>query len=650
MTSTYLGTQTDFLAGGGDMGALIRSFDWGQTALKNPDTWSPALRMMVRILLANRFPLLLWWGPEYVQIYNDPYRPIPGAKHPKSLGQPAQECWSEIWHIIGPLIDTPFNGGPATWIEDLELEINRAGFFEETHFTVAYSPVPDETAPRGIGGVLATVHEITEKIVGQRRVMALRDLGSAAEAKSAKEACANAAASLAKCTKDIPFALLYLTSADGREARLAAASGVGMSCDMAPEVISLHKGNEDGTWPLEAARRTGEIQVVEELASKFAGVPLGPWADPPNCAIVVPIRANIAHQFFGFFVAGVSSRLRFDDGYKDFLELATSQIATAIANGQAYEEERRRAEALAEIDRAKTAFFSNVSHEFRTPLTLMLGPLEEMLKDSGAVPPEHRKQLATAHRNSLRLQKLVNSLLDFSRIEAGRIKATYEPVDLGPFTADLCSHFRAAMEAAGLNFNVDCASLLEPVYVDREMWEKIVLNLLSNAFKFTFEGKVTVSLEAIDNHAVLHVSDSGVGIPEAELPKIFEHFHRVEGSRGRTFEGTGIGLALIQELVKLHGGTVQVQSRLAEGTTFRVSLPFGTAHLPSDRVSVADTKASDSPSSTAVRAHAFTGEALTWIAGTEFLPSPNPPPLDGDGQATVRPRILLADDNSDMRD
>ena len=128
--------------------------------------------MMVGFLLANRFPLLLWWGPHFCQLYNDPYRPVLGTKHPNSLGQPAGECWPEIWHIIGPLIERPFRGGEPTYSEDLSLEPNRHGFLEETHFTVAYSPVPDDTVASGIGRVLATVHEITEKVVGERRIMA----------------------------------------------------------------------------------------------------------------------------------------------------------------------------------------------------------------------------------------------------------------------------------------------------------------------------------------------------------------------------------------------------------------------------------------------------------------------------------------------
>src|SRR5574338_838267 len=164
--------------GGGEMGERIRSFGWDATPIGPMDAWSPALRMMVQFLLANRFPMLLWWGPQYACIYNDPYRPVLGNKHPWALGQPVRTVWSEIWHILQPLIDTPFGGGPSTWNEDIGLELNRHGFVEETHFTIAYSPVPDETETSGIGGVLATVHEITEKIVAERRVVALRDLGA----------------------------------------------------------------------------------------------------------------------------------------------------------------------------------------------------------------------------------------------------------------------------------------------------------------------------------------------------------------------------------------------------------------------------------------------------------------------------------------
>jgi signal transduction histidine kinase len=519
-----------FLTGGGELGALIRAKDWSKTPLGPPETWSPALRMMVGFMLANRFPLLLWWGPQYISIYNDAYRPVLGTKHPWALGQPVSECWKEIWHILQPLIDTPFQGGPATWMEDIALEINRHGFVEETHFTVAYSPVPDDTAPRGIGGVLATVHEITQKVIAERRVVILRDLGTrASEAKTAEEACAIAAETLAKHGQDVPFALLYLTDADGKHVRLAGAAG-GAGGDIGPSAVPLDARGQTG-WPVAEALRTERMQVVEDIGARFGDVPPGPWSDPPRIAVVLPIPSSKAHEMAGLLVAGISSRLKLDEQYCSFLEVMTTQIATAIANARAYEEERKRAEALAEIDRAKTLFFSNVSHEFRTPLTLMLGPVEDALRNE-TMPPGEREQLDVVHRNGLRLLKLVNTLLDFSRIEAGRAQASYKSTDLAALTAELASNFRSACEKAGLRLLIDCPALPEPVYVDRDMWEKIVLNLISNAFKFTFSGEIAVTLRAGGGSAVLMVRDTGTGIAAEALGRLFERFYRIEGAKG----------------------------------------------------------------------------------------------------------------------
>jgi PAS domain S-box-containing protein len=641
-----VGRAADFLAGGGEMGALIRATDWTRTPIGPIESWSPTLRMMVSFLLANRFPLLLWWGSEYVSIYNDAYRPILGAKHPRAMGQPVRDCWSEIWDVLKPLIDTPFSGGPATWMEDLELEINRHGFVEETHFTVAYSPAPDEMAPSGIGGVLATVHEITEKIIGERRVVALRDLSArTTEAKSAEDACSMAAAVLESHAREVPFALLYLTNSDGRSARLTGSAGVEPEEAVSPSTIALDTGGASAVWPLEEVIRTGELVVVEDLGNRFNGVPPGPWSDPPRCGVVVPIRSTKADHLAGFLVAGVSTRLRLDNFYRTFFELIAAQIATSIANARAYEEERRRAEALAEIDRAKTIFFSNISHEFRTPLTLILGSLEDLLaKQPARLTRDFYELGATAHRNSLRLLKLVNTLLDFSRIEAGRAEACYEQTDLGPLTAELVSNFQSVCEKAQLSLEVDCPSLDEPIYVDREMWEKIVLNLVSNAFKYTHTGGIRVTLRRDGNQVALSISDTGIGISENEIPRLFERFHRIEGAGGRTHEGTGIGLALVQELTKLHQGSIDVISTIGLGTTFTVRLPFGTDHLPPAQMGGGRTQI---PSST--RADAFVNEALRWLPdsaeGAHDLPVLSPQ-IAGE----ERPRILVADDNADMRE
>jgi PAS domain S-box-containing protein len=453
--------------------------------------------------------------------------------------------------------------------------------------------------------------------------------------------------------------MIYLLDEDGKRARLYEMVNLPAGTKTTPATVTI--GSGDDVWNFSRVIETSHSQIVEGLEEKFERLPAGPWTDDwTKRALALPLAKAGAQELpAGFLVAGTSPRLVLNDDYRSFLDLAASQIANAIANARAHEEERKRAEALAEIDRAKTAFFSNVSHEFRTPLTLMLGPLEDALAEDGLSPEAH-EQLEVAHRNSLRLLKLVNTLLDFSRIEAGRIQAVYEPVDLAALTADLASVFRSAIERAGMRLIVDCPPLDQPVYIDREMWEKITLNLISNAFKFTFEGEIEVSLKSAGASVQLAVRDTGMGISADELPHIFDRFHRVKGVSGRSYEGSGIGLALVQELVKLHGGTARVQSEVGRGSSFIVSIPFGKAHLPAENVKANDGE-ERARAATAPSARAFVEEALRWapietkgqadretqsIDAMDAALSIFPPILPSIPQA----RILLADDNSDMRE
>jgi signal transduction histidine kinase/GAF domain-containing protein len=639
-------------AGGGEMGALMRSIDWAASPLGPVALWSQALRTTVGLLLRSRFPMLLWWGPRFVQFYNDAYIPIPGTKHPKALGQPASECWGEIWHIIGPMIQAPYSGHAATWSDDLFLLINRKGFLEETHFKVAYSPVPDGAVSRtGVGGVLATVAETTEQVYGERQLKTLRELGARADAKTPEEACETAAATFDENAFDVPFALFYLLEPDGKRARLASSCGFEVQDGPSnPGAIDLDAPAEEQAWPLSRIVNTRAVEVVTDAGARLGSLPTGEWSQSPRYAIGLPLFSPAHDRPYGVLLAGCNPHRDLDDGYRTFFELAAAQVVTAIRNAKAYEEQRSRAEKLAEIDRVKTAFFSNVSHEFRTPLTLILGPLDELLRSP--LPPERaREELRVVHRNGLRLLKLVNTLLDFSRMEAGRVEAVYEPTDLALLTADLASVFRSAIERGGLRFVVDCAPLPEPVHVDREMWEKIVLNLLSNAFKFTFQGEIAVGVRAVGPDVELSVRDTGVGISEEDVPHIFERFHRAKGSRARTHEGTGIGLALVQELVKLLGGAIHADSVEGRGTTMTVSIPRGTAHLPGNHLEGRRRLAS-----TATGARPYIEEALRWLpdddsddAGDDDVPLlQNFGPTIGD--AGWRPYILCADDNADMRD
>jgi PAS domain S-box-containing protein len=340
---------------------------------------------------------------------------------------------------------------------------------------------------------------------------------------------------------------------------------------------------------------------------------------------------------------GINPYRAFEHEYQNFFDLVAGNVATAIATACAFETERQRVEALAELDCVKTSFFNNISHEFRTPLTLMLSPLEQTLAELyGSLPTQARSQLELAQRSGKRLLKLVNTLLDFSRIQAGRAQAQFEPVDLAAYTAELASLFRSAVEQAGLQFTVDCPPLPEPIYVDRDMWEKTVLNLISNAFKFTFEGEIAVSLHSVGNQVALIVRDTGTGIPADELPRLFERFHRVEGARGRTIEGTGIGLSLVQELVHLQGGTISVESTPDQGSTFTVQLPTGVAHLPS-----APLDSSIQPSASGTQS--YVQEALGWLSEGKIGTQTREPENSEDRTVSPSARILLVDDNADMR-
>jgi signal transduction histidine kinase/DNA-binding response OmpR family regulator len=627
-------------SGGGEMAALMRRKDWTATPLGPTDAWPQSLRTIVRVLLTSRFAMWMGWGPDLTFFYNDAYGAMTlGAKHPWALGRPSREVWAEIWPEIGPRIDRVLQTGAATWDEDLLLFLERSGYPEETYHTFSYSPVTDDSGR--VAGHLCVVTEQTLRVIGERRIALLREAATGISGTNTESELFTAlATAIGTEAHDLPFTLTYLFDHEHQQARLVCHTGIAAESAAAPVLISRDGG--ESVWPIEWTTASTSEVLVQDLATRFPDLPATPWGKAPAQAIVLPIAQQGQTRPAGIFVAGLNPFRPFDAEYRSFVSLLVGQMAAGLANAHAYEEERRRTRALAEIDRAKTVFFSNVSHEFRTPLTLMMGPLQDLLSSPpGSMLPENLDVLTVVHRNGLRLLKLVNTLLDFSRIEAGRAVASFEPVDLSAFTIDLTSTFRSAMERAGLTFVVECETLPAPVHVDRDMWEKIVLNLLSNAFKFTLQGSVTVTLTSRDGRAVLDVKDTGSGIPEEELPKVFDRFHRVEGTHGRSHEGSGIGLALVQELVKLHGGEIGVESQAGQGTRFSVAIPFGTTHLPPERI------ARSRAAVPARGAAAYVEEALRWLAPTDV---PAIGRSEADAYASLAGHVLVADDNADMRD
>jgi signal transduction histidine kinase len=589
------------LSGGGEMGERMRALDWSTTPLGPLERWPQSLKISVRIMLDSGYPMAICWGRDYTLLYNDAQRSMFGAKHPAALGRSARDVFAEAWESVGQLFEGVLIHGQAyTTPTDQLFPLNRHGYLEESYFSFSYSPVPDDVGH--VGGVFATGIDATERVIGDRRREVLRDLASrTVEVRDEAEVWRVGADTLDEHRLTIPFAFLYAYRPIERKAYRVGPSVEPNALD--PVVIDC---TEQNLWRFDKdLTREG---LVVDLGQRASVLPRTGWPVPPEKAGVLPIRLRENSETAGFLVLGIHPGHAFDDGYRQFLHRTAEQMAIGVANARAYEQERQRADALAEIDRAKTTFFSNVSHEFRTPLQLMLGPLEEALPDAGErLGPERHQQLLTVRRNALRLLKLVNTLLDFSRLEAGRVQALFQPTDLAGLTSDIASMFRSAMDSAGLQFSIDCQPIGEPVFVDPGMWEKVVLNLLSNALKFTFEGEVAISLRLVNDAVELQVRDTGVGIPDDQREKVFERFHRTEHVSARTHEGTGIGLALVQELVKLHGGRVELKSTVGAGSTFAVTIPRGKEHLPSTSI-----HAEQSLASNEIRAETYVEESLRW--------------------------------------
>ena len=624
----------------GRVGADLLRVDWAATSLGDPEAWSLSLRNAIRILLSSRFSMWMAWGPDLTFFCNDAYRrDTLGSKYPWALGRRSDEVWSEIWPDIGPRIDHVMATGEATWDEALLLFLERSGYPEETYHTFSYSPLADDDG--AIAGMLCVVTEDTQQVVTTNRMATLSDLGVRIGAASDEHAAVTQACrQLELADQSVPFALVYLFDDEGATAWRAGTAGIGPDHPAAPALVRVADGA--GVWP--AAEAWEGRGTVVPLTTVPGDLPTGGWAEPPTEAYVVPLLQAAADHPYGFLVAALNRYRPFDAPYRDFLELIAGHLSAAISDSRAIEAERQRAESLARLDEAKTDFFANVSHELRTPLTLLLGPAEDALADRDEpLGPAQTARVETIARNGQRMLQLVNTLLDFSRLEAGRLDATYRRTDLGQLTSELASMFQSAAERAGLDLQIECPG--ETVaYVDRDQWSKVVLNLVSNALKFTFEGGVTVSVGSADGQVVLSVADTGTGIPEDDLPRLFERFHRVRGTRSRTHEGTGIGLALVSELVQAHGGTVEVVSKPGQGSTFTVRLPSGHAHLPAEHV---DHEAGDAPVTADGQTRSLLAQALSWFTTRGERGERDEEASVETGE--VRPRVLVVDDNADMR-
>jgi PAS domain S-box-containing protein len=636
MKKTGSAKATDFLSGGGEMGERIRNFDWSKTPLGRPENWEQSLKTCVHIMLTSSQPIWIGWGKELIKLYNDPYKAIVGGMHPQALGQPASVVWKAIWNEIEPMLNTVMNKDEGTYVESQLLIMKRYGYPEETYYTFSYTPVLGMDGKPA--GMICYNTADTERIINERSLQTLRRLDSIAQKKTEREIYVEAAKAIGTNDKDFPFAMFYEIDGKKNIARLVACAGIEMNHPELQHAIELEN---PGARSKNISVAVKENRIVESVNNgRWNNLPKGAWNIMPQRYVHVPIKAANKKFPLAILTLGLNPYRKFNDVFKNFVQLIADQVSLGVNNAMAYEEERRRTQMLEELDKAKTIFFSNISHEFRTPLTLMLGTIEEALNDDD-VNTKNTERLQVTHRNAMRLLKLVNTLLDFSRIESGRQKATYTLTDIVTFTKNLAGNFQFIIEKAGLKFFVQADAIDQPVYVDRQMWEKIVFNLLSNAFKYTLSGSVTVRIFTENKAAIVEVEDTGSGIPEDELPHMFERFHRVSNTIGRTYEGTGIGLSLSKELVQLHGGTITVKSKTGVGSCFTVSIPLGKDHLDGTQTSDTITEMQYSPP------EVYIEEAVSLLDEIQMNPGIDQPAEQHDNKQTET--VLVADDNADMR-
>ncbi|KAG0146679.1 hypothetical protein CROQUDRAFT_77426 [Cronartium quercuum f. sp. fusiforme G11] len=709
---------------GTNMGRAILNYPWEDTPIGPIEFWSPTLRSMVALMLSSPYRMSILWGEECVMLYNDAYVKTCGRKHPTLLGQSGAKGWAELWADLGEVANSVLQGDVYTAYDSLMFfdrdPENAAGIRkEECYHSFSWIPVRGPTGQ--VEGILNPSFETTSRVIAERRLGTLRDLVQitliSRNRASYREGFLE---SISKNPYDLPFAIMYTcesrksparkplgtteeavaldpnmlalqlslagtvavptghpsapeqleitiqllsssASSSNNNASLGESSG-GTSNSSAASQTTVFSEDKNHVWPLQEACTLRKPIYIADLGTRAQGFEKRGWNDEPRSAVVMPVSTSEDAAPMAVIVFGLSPRLYWTEAYALFINLLTRQLSTGLSTVIGHEEEAQRLEDLAALDRAKTAFFANISHELRTPLTLIVGPIADILDSPHDISASARDRLKIVERNTQRLINQVNQLLDLSRFEAGRMTARFRNTDLSKLTADLASLFRSAMLKNHLELVVDCPASEKRVWVDHDFMEKVIFNLVSNSMKFTGQGgKVIVRVRFDATKCYLSVGDTGVGIKTEELPKIFDRFHRVEDSVQQA-EGTGIGLALVQDIIKLHHGHLEVESSIGVGSTFTVTLFLGTSHLPTDSLDYSPETELEK-----INDRVIASNARRWMLGDiepvcSTVISESSDSVSSKGSldsfvvdvgnglvSTAGSTILLADDNADMR-
>ncbi len=521
----------DFLKGGGTMGALIRAYDWNASILGPPQQWPAGLKTSVRLLLSTGHPMVLWWGPELIQFYNDAYsRSIGPERHPSALGQRGRECWGEIWPIIGPQIEKVMTGQGFTWYENQLVPITRHGKREDVYWTYSYGPIHEAQAPNGIGGVLVVCTETTDQVVAEKRMQAAE-----ARWRELFEQTPGFKAILNGPEHVFEFAnRQYRDLVGGREI-------IGKRVrDALPEVVSQ-----------------GFVELLDQVFE--TGEPHFGTASP--IVLEHGPRAHDERVFLDF----VYQPVRNSEGDVTGIFVSGYDVTERVVTGESLRDEQLR----------KDEFLAMLGHELRNPLSAIQNASELLSRNADSDAPT-RAVGDLLGRQVTQLRRLVDDLLDVSRISKGRIELKHEVFDLGEAVGLAIEIAQPLLDSRRHEFTKDLCD--ERLYVkgDRARVVQSIANVLTNAAKYTEPGgSVRLAVRPQGERGVIEVSDNGVGIPADLLPKVFDLFVQADRAADRSQGGLGIGLSIVRRLLELHGGDVSAHSDGdGRGATFRLRLPL----------------------------------------------------------------------------
>ena len=608
-----------------EMSALVAAAHWSDGPLGDPQGWPQSLRTAVGICLASRFPILLWWGPELVMIYNDAYRPMLGqSKHPRALGTPGREVWGEIWDVIGPMLDQVMAGGGATWSHDQLLVLDRNGYPEECYFTFSYSPITDEAG--GVGGVFCAVTETTERVVGERRLATLAEMAALMGAPSRADVVRTAATIMGSNTADHPVVVVLDAPPEGQPGALATLverqlpdQAPGTCARVADLVRQVSGTGRPVTVPADGEALAGGICAWHAYPVAASAGPLVAAEPPSSCSVSRCTAVGTAPSRPTRPCAPPTSRLP---------SATCGSWPRSVGDGRPSSSStppRARSSPTSATSCARRSPSSPVRSVRRSPSSTTRASASAWSSSSGTRTgwPAWSTPCSTSGASRPAVSRR-GSRRSTSRSWPGDWRRASGPRSSGPVST----------------FEHDCGSGVL-AHLDRDMVERIVLNLLTNAVKFTPGGSVGLRVRQVDDDVEIAVSDTGVGIHPDDVDRAFARFERLPAPDGaRSHEGAGIGLAMVQQLAELMGGSVALTSEVGRGSTFTVRLPV--------RPAAAQAPAPPAPSSamTPRGVDDFLREVQTWQRHPGSAPGA---PLVVGPSSPNRARLVVAEDNEDLR-